>query len=199
MKKLLYLLLIFSIPAYAVQYKYVQIPASGGASLQAGTTTGFFVSSGTILNGTIPNLMGTTTNDTACSGCVGQFISSTTAAATNIASASGNFIRILSTTVIPGDYLISGNSRWLGNSAGTSQIEIAVSNYDGNSTTDHSDGYNVSTSSGPQSGVYGQSISIPAWHFQTATSTIVYLKVMAQFTSGTPQVSGASLGVLRIR
>lgn len=197
MKKLL-LLSLFFIPGLlkAAPVKYVQISSNvtnGIGDLQAGTTGGFYILGQGLSKGT-------TINDNAPVGYVGEYFS-TTAVVSVLAAASNNFDDILSTTVGPGDWMIGGGARFDRNTATWSGCAIAVSTNSGNDSTtlipsvNDTQGTWASSSSTPAD----MTLNTPIWRWSSNTSTTIYLKRQFTYTVNTPRTREQNLWVRRMR
>lgn len=202
MKKLLFFLSLFPASLYAgQQVKYVQI--STGA-LQAGTTAGFNVSSGTVLsfnantitgtgtNGTAA-IKGTITNDEAATSYIGEFSTGTWGPNNNGSyanSAPNNQCTSVSTISIPsaGDWTVYGNINSSLNGATMTRSRMAISQFSNNTQTDQQTARNdidipVPTAASSPGGTL-------IWRFECTTATTLYVKGCATFSAGQPQYIG---------
>jgi len=126
---------------------------------------------------------GTQIADSAQPGNVGQYVVSYQ---TNVAGgATGVYVNIASISLTAGDWDVSGNAVVAPTSGNTGFIAVALSLYSGNTSTDHQAGDNVSTADGPSNFGSQAGASIPAWRVSLASTTTVYLKGYALYTSGT--------------
>lgn len=134
------------------------------------------------------SVLGTTTNDSAAAGFVGEYISSIVSSAANAAS-SGTFKDVTSISLTAGDWDVSGLVVGQLNAATTTAEYGAVSLFTGNTTTDHVFGDNV-TMAPPPAAAYFSGMVIPVWRISLTATTTVYLKVKFDFSAGTPQYVG---------
>lgn len=133
---------------------------------------------------------GTPTNDDAAIGNVGEFVRAYAAAVAQVST--GSWVNIASIALTAGDWDVSGVVEMAVNGAALTGVPIvngAVSQFSGNTVTDHVEGDNWARQSFSNSAYVG-SISIPAWRVSVAGSTTVYLKAETNYSSGTPQYSG---------
>lgn len=156
-------------------------------------STETFTGSYTIAAATITNFNLNTSS--LCDTCVGYFASSMSVSGVWIFP-SNVFTNVVSMTLKPGDWTVSGKIQYLFGSTGTaSECDIVISTFSGNTTTDHVLGYNYSYHS--KSANYGTSdrddIDIPAWDLNILTPTTVYLKSLIVFASGIHRVNGSIL------
>lgn len=164
----------------------VTIQANFGMTVTTITATGTIAFSSTALYG----IKGSTVADTAAAGNVGEYVSSFTATVSQ--GSSGNFINIAQIALTAGDWDVSGVVIMYANGAaltGDPIVSGVVSQFSGNTTTDHSEGDNLAVQTIGNS-IYVDSIAIPAWRVSTAGSTTVYLKGSTNYSGGTPQYGG---------
>lgn len=84
----------------------------------------------------------------------------------------GQFNNIESVSLDTGVWLIIGNAT-LADAGSCTRIDIAISEYSGNTTTDHTNGDNL-VSDSPYS--FTNALPVPQWTVAVTTSTTVYLK-----------------------
>jgi hypothetical protein len=146
-----------------------------------------------LLASNIPSskVTGTTTNDNAPSGGVGQYVSSlVTSAARFATAATGVYSNITSISVPAGDWDIVGNGYHAADGATVTSFSVFVSVNSGSSTADEVGGDNsttnmVSTTSG------SPTLGFPIfWRASFSTTTTVYLKLRSNFSAGTPTQFG---------
>jgi hypothetical protein len=153
------------------------------------------------VNGTLrpqSGIVGTTTNNSASAGFVGEFISSVAAPSSVTVAPSGTYGNVVQISLTPGDWDVTGVG--VLNAAGATYSSeswgVAVSSYSGNVVTDHVYGYNQlyfsDYSANDQAG------PIPVVRFNIASTTIVYLKVTANYSAGQPLCYGR-LSARRVR
>lgn len=131
---------------------------------------------------------GTSTNDSATAGDVGEYVSASVTTPANHA-ATGTYTNITSISLTAGDWLVSGLI--LGELNGATQTALygAISLFSGATTTDHVFGDNQSMATPPAT-AYHSGIVIPLWRVSVASTTTVYLKTKADYSAGTPQYVG---------
>ena len=179
-------------------YKIISL-ANGTASGDALAWGQKFTSSDITVNGTITfagsgtiGIVGTTTNNSAAAGSVGEYVLSNvvSGSAVTIAS-SGVYINITSISLTAGDWDIVGAGTITDSVAGTptGNAEIVVSLYSANTTTDHVLGLNDFR--GAPSATYDCSIAVPLYRLSVASTTTVYLKSTVGFSSGTWEAYGS--------
>jgi len=143
-------------------------------------------------------ITGTTTNDNAAAGDVGEFVSTNVANGTIFLAASGAYGNVASISLTPGDWDVTGVAVLNANGASysTGSWGVAVSSYSGNTTTDHVLGVNQlyfnDYSGNDQAG------PVPVVRFSLASTTTLYLKATANYSSGSPYVYGR-LSARRVR
>ena len=178
-----------------------QIKNSNGTNLSysSGTFTYINASSITVANlyassGSIKSSMvlGTATNDDAPAGRFGEYVSSTAVAFTNTA-ASGAWGDLVSISLTPGDWDVSGRIDNYINTATWTDVSIGISDTAGNSSANLTRGLNfINTSFGSTSSAVVEVLtSLPSIRWKTSTSTTLYLKIKDSFSAGQPQAIGS--------
>lgn len=145
------------------------------------------------------NFRGTTTNDAAQAGFIGEYISSTTVAANLPASLAWG--DLASVYLSAGDWAINVLAEYENNSAvSPSYFDAGASTTSGNSSTGLTlgDTYAEIGASDIPSGANVMFASVPGLRFSLSAGTTVYLKVRASYGSGTPQAAGR-ISALRTR
>lgn len=143
-------------------------------------------------------ILGTTTNDDASAGYIGEYIEDTQTSVQNAAS-SGSYLELCSITLTAGDWDIAAAGTLAANSASTIDMFMAVS-----TTTASSSGTTISYDLiyGDGTGVSGTannvSMAMPRKRVSISGSTTYYLNVRIDHSSGTPQWRG-SMSARRIR
>lgn len=146
-----------------------------------GTTAASFTSAGS-------SLLGTTTNNDASAGFVGEYAESIVSTSANTAS-SGTFGNITSISLTAGDWDVTGLFSFDLNGATLSgAYDAAISIHSGNTTTDHVLTSNVVTTS--NANVTFAELDVPSYRLSLSATTTVYLKALARFSAGTPKVAG---------
>lgn len=141
---------------------------------------------------------GTTTNDNASAGQIGEYISSTISSPTNFPT-SGQFGDLTHINLTAGDWDVSA-ALWGAVGANWSNFAIGISSSTGNSSTGLTLGDNyiqnifATTSSIPSQ----QGLSIPSYRVSLAGSTTIYLKYFANWTVTVPTAQGR-ISARRIR
>lgn len=164
---------------------------TGTLSLSSGSFTSFF------------SAKGVTNGSDAGVGVVGEYISSTTANGGSNQSfpTSGGIFATVSTLTFTsaGDWDVSGCVNTTANGATVNTVQVAISTFTGNTTTDQQVGYNQMQTLGPVNGVTGAYVCIPPTRFNVLSAINIYLKVAGTFSIATPQVSGATIHARRAR
>ena len=143
-------------------------------------------------------IMGTTTNDNACVGCVGEYISSTTLG-TNLPNGNANNT-IVSIVLSSGDWDVTGVAEIDNNgSTGVTAVQLVLSNFSGNTNTDQVIGDNAVRNFAPTS-VTTVGLVVPSWRRSISTTTTIYLKgaPLGGLSGGPPQAN-ARLSARRTR
>lgn len=140
---------------------------------------------------TTAGVVGTTTNDNAASGVVGEYVSSTVGA-TNLPTTT-QWGDLTSISLTAGDWDVVVLAEYSNNGAGTPLLfDCGASTTSGNSGTGLTLGdtyLEIGTDNIPTgSNVMG--ISVPGIRFSLSGSATVYLKVRAFYSTGTPQAQG---------
>lgn len=140
------------------------------------------------------SIYGTRTNDDACSGCVGQWISSTTSFFIHSATdgPSGIYVDRATITLTAGDWLISGQgfvdrgtSTWTGYGIAISSTagSGAQGIFRGDNRLDDEWASSVTTPG-------GQSMTIASYRRSIATTTNFFLKTYILYSAGFPNFRG---------
>jgi hypothetical protein len=136
-------------------------------------------------------IVGTITNDNAPAGWVGEYIASAQPTAQN-AAATTEFTDLVSISLTPGDWDVSGILQWNQNGATWSDARLGISSTAGNSTAGLSTGDNtirVSFTSSSTTPVR-EDLQIPAFRVSLSSTTTYYLKYAATYSAGTPTAAG---------
>lgn len=138
---------------------------------------------------------GTSTNDNAAAGWIGEYVSSTTA--TNTPSTGNNQYFDLGAVVLsPGDWDLSGVCMFDPN-ASESYIECGIGTASGNSGSGLTNG-DTNLQSLPVSAGIAQSLTLPGVRKSIASSTTYYLKAHIGYSGTTPTATGR-LSARRVR
>ncbi len=143
------------------------------------------------------SIKGTNTNDNPLTGYVGEVVVTNQTGNLNFTT-SAQWTDLISSTITAGDWLFHGSMNMGANGATITGMEIGMSSTPGNSSFGMSGGYNEATPAFPTAASNVQA-TIPAWHFQVATSSIVYLKAKGNYTGGPPRAEGCSIVAQRLR
>jgi len=167
--------------------------AQGGTGQTASTGSGAVVltASPTI---TTPNIVGTSTNNNAAAGSVGEYVSSNIAAASAISILNNIEKNLTSISLSAGDWQVGGNVKVLCSTQTLTRTAIGINStsatlpdgsyyneYDGNSTTM----------------LTGGDLA-PERRFSLSGTTTIYIVAFASFSSGTGTMCG-NLWARRIR
>lgn len=132
---------------------------------------------------------GTTTNDSAAAGYIGeQVIASVTAYANTAATT--QFGNITSISLTAGDWDVTGQVLAYTNGATVTRHQMAVSVNSGNTTTDHVDGSNQMEAPPVVGNGASSPMTVSNYRISIASTTTVYLKAASTFSAGNPQVIG---------
>ncbi len=141
-------------------------------------------------------IKGTSTNDSAAAGFVGEYVSS---AVTSVNFPTSTQFGDLTSITLPngGDWDVSLNAFIFYNGATVTSYNFGISTTTGNSSTGLAIGDNE-TQDVSGAGATQQSRSIPAWRLSISGTTIVYAKFSANYSVATPQGYGR-LSARRVR
>lgn len=134
----------------------------------------------------VGGIVGTTTNDNAASGNVGQALRASVSTATSLAT-SNTWQDFTSIDLAAGDWDVTLVASFLLNGSTTQACNIAISTQSGNTTSDHVDGDNSVGCATPTS-TARSSATIANFRKSVASSTTIYAKGMSTFTVGNPQM-----------
>lgn len=150
----------------------------------AGTSTWTVVRATSVIPGSIT---GTTTNDSAATGKIGEYVSSyqttTDFPATTVVG------DLTSISLTAGDWDVSLCVETLANGATVTAVKVGISTTSGNDSTGLTDGDTLVTLVPPDA-VNNSGNSIPAVRKSLASTTTVYFKYLATFTVATPRARG---------
>lgn len=164
--------------------------ATNQVSMAAGgTQVAVFGSSGVAI-------LGTTTNDSASSGFVGETMVSDISSATNTGT-DGVRGDLTSLALTAGDWIVYGHVLFTLNGATCTAVEAGISSTSGNSTTGTTFG-TTRLNGHPPTSNYDSCIPLNGIRTSIASPTTYYLKYMASFSAGQPQARGHFLA-LRVR
>lgn len=137
-------------------------------------------------------LKGTTTNNNAVAGNIGEYISATQVPYTSLPGATGVFGSILTIALTPGDWDVSGLAIFHNNGATITTVAAGV----GTSGTVISGDSRMDTL--PPTAASDSSVTIPGVRFSIATNTNIQLEIAAMYSAGSPLVAGR-LSARRVR
>lgn len=150
-------------------------------------------------SGTINSFMvvGTTTNDAAPVGRLGEVISSFQGS-TNFVGSTGQYDDVTSIALTAGDWMISGVVTVVINAATITAFQGGIGTVTGNDGTGLATGDTAFDSLPPTVASNTTSIVIPPYEVRLAAGATRYLKVNVVFSAGTPKKAGRITAV-RIR
>ena len=132
---------------------------------------------------------GTTTNDSAAAGCVGEFTSATLSDTNAISLTTATAANITSVSLTAGDWDVSGNILYVPQSTTVRDRSLAGINTTSASLPDDQDRGWVSYGSADSNGrVYG--VLTPVTRISLSSTTTVYLVAYANFSGGTLSAYG---------
>ena len=144
-------------------------------------------------------IQGTTTNDSASAGVVGQYVSSTVAPGSLIALTSGTATNITTISLTAGDWDVAGIVGF-GGISGTSVVAFVGANASSTSAAISSSiGIQVLMNGSTQiSTVADMTAALPVYRYSLASTTTMYLVARASYTTGSIGAYG-TLSARRIR
>ncbi len=131
---------------------------------------------------------GTSTNDDAAAGQIGEFVEATFAI-DDVAAATGVFGDMTSISLTAGDWEVTGGVHAVLNSATVTGFFGAISVNSGSTTTDHVSGENQFSALAPTASISTTTAIIPH-RLSLAATTTVYLKSRFNYSAGTPRHLG---------
>jgi hypothetical protein len=174
-----------TIPLFSPKFQY---PTFAGGITVNGTIT---------FSPTTAGIVGTTTNDNAAAGNVGEYIVATKAGASVNFPATSTYGDLLNITLTAGDWDVTGILEAMLNSSTMNGFLIGISTTTGNSSTGLVGGDTLAVGQAPTNN-FDSTLIVPNVRFSLASTTTVYLKMYAQYTVGQPQASGR-MSARRIR
>ncbi len=93
---------------------------SSGTVTLGGASNSVTISTNIVFNPTTAGIFGTTTNDSACTGCVGEIITSNTPYATAVGVTAGSVVSVGTATLTAGEWLVITQGALKSTNAGTS-------------------------------------------------------------------------------
>lgn len=196
MKKLLFLIGLLAVPAFANGPLYSHKDPADSLEFdnvyQNILSLSALTSSLSIDTNKRAAMKGTTANDNANSGYIGEYIESKVTSA-NAVGASGDqaWFNVTSISLTAGDWDVTGQIIFTINGATYKAVgsAVAVSAFSGNTTTDHIAGDNTMPwGTNPTAG-FDQG-GVVSHRFSLAATTTIYLKAWTGFSAGTPKAYG---------
>lgn len=157
----------------------------GGASAAAGTfTTGVFTS--TITPSQTAGIVGTTTNNNANTGSVGEYV---TANASAVAiTVAGTVVNVTSISLTAGDWEVFGSVGFV--PAGTTTVSQVIGGINTTSATLSTSDFNNANLQATLTTGAKQSLAVPSQRLSLASTTTVYLVATATFAVSTITANG---------
>lgn len=155
----------------------------GGTTPAAGSFT-TLSSTGNFTPSQTNGIVGTTTNNNANAGSVGEFV---TASATAVAATSGTGLNVTSISLTAGDWDVSGAIAI--NPAATTVVTSYVFSASSTSATNQAVPFRAQSNVTQQAGAY-QSYAIPAARFSLSATTTIFLVATVAFNTSTLNCDG---------
>jgi len=134
---------------------------------------------------------GTTTNDAAAAGDIGEAVSSNVLIASAVsATGTGQRTVITSISLTAGDWDVSGLIVVTRNSATMTGIQVGIGTASGDNETGFVDGSNSTYAPAPTSDSFHQPVTIPPFRVSISASGTYYLKFYGAYSAGTPKAFG---------
>ncbi len=141
------------------------------------------------------SVLGTTTNNNAAAGYIGEYIESVVALTSF--PTTGQWGDLASISLTPGDWDVSASFSATANGGTVSSVNIGVSTTSGNSGSGLVGGSNSNSAIGPTT-LYDSSVSVVPYRVSISATTTYYLKYLSVFTVATPKAAGR-LSARRVR
>lgn len=168
----------------------VKAVLAAGATLHHGDSPGWYVTP--TGNSAIA---GTTTNDSAAAGYIGEFVSSLVAVGSPVSLTNNTTANVASISLTAGDWDVEGNINFSGSTATITGGIGAISTA---SVTTPSDGSEVYDATATTLLTETSSITMPRKRISIAATTTVYLVARKSFSAGTVVAFG-SINARRVR
>ncbi len=171
-----------SLAAATTYTDYVTTTTTGKLIITPTNTSRFTISAISIKQVTLGGIVGTTTNDLAVAGTVGEYFSSYIAVGSPQGMSNGVAMNVTSLVLTAGDWDVQGNVNLINTGSSVTATQCGLSS---TSATLPVDGSEVS------SGILGTTVSetdgvtLPRKRFSLASQTTVYLVAKATFSIGT--------------
>jgi hypothetical protein len=182
----------------------IQVHSGGGVSIGDTTDPGagnLRLGTGNLVIGTSgKGIVGTTTNDNADAGNVGQHVSSNATINQNLA-ASTAWKDMTSISLTAGDWDVTVMGILNNNGATWTRLDLATSSSAGDTSVGLTDGSNnIFKTFGSSSTTPGyDSLTIAAFRVSLSATTTYYLKARATYSAGTPQLYAGRISARRVR
>ncbi len=171
-----------SLAAVTTYTDYVTTTTTGKLIITPTNTSRFTISAISVKRVTLGGIVGTTTNDLAVAGTVGEYFSSYIAVGSPQSMSTGTAMNVTSVVLTAGDWDVEGNVNLINTGSTVTATQCGLSS---TSATLPTDGSEVS------SGILGTTVSetdgvaLPRKRFSLASQTTVYLVAKATFSIGT--------------
>lgn len=175
-------------------------PTNDMLGFATGGVNRLLITSTSIATGVPTALTGTTTNNNASAGEVGEHISSTVAGNLN-ASATGTYDDGTSISLTAGDWDVTAGATFEPNGATWTLTRIGISTTSGNSSAGLIDGDTATVNGWASSSTTPNAVGmvVPTKRFSLSATTTVYLKRQVGFSAGTPRSIGIRISARRVR
>jgi hypothetical protein len=142
-------------------------------------------------------IAGTTTNDNASAGVVGEFVSATLGAAPGTSLTTLTSKNITSISLTAGDWDVSGRvgmynataATWVALHGGISTVSATLANED----------YYIDQPDGVSASLWNFQLTVPQVRISIASTTTVYLVTLPVFTGGSGVIGFGSISARRVR
>lgn len=141
--------------------------------------------------------MGTTTNDSAGAGYIGEYATSAITSFAN-SGADNVWADMVPITLSAGDWDVRLSSSLSLNGAIITAVSVGISSTSGNSATGLTEPTNLLQSAALPVGSVHQGVVIPSFRQSINSTTVLYAKLKVAITSGTPQYT-CNLSARRMR
>lgn len=162
-------------------------------------TTDVTLAGNLIFNPTTKGIKGTTTNDNTSAGDVGEYVSLTVGAVSF--PSTGTYGDYGSISLTAGDWDVSVIAMLNRNGATATNYQVGTSITSGNSATGLVAGDSEASFSGTTAlaTINEMAFAVPAVRMSLAGTTTVYIKFLATYSAGTPQLSFGRISARRVR
>jgi hypothetical protein len=166
---------------------------TGNLNIQSGGTTKVAITSAGV------GIVGTTTNNDASAGYVGEYIQSVVAADSVTAAANGVYKDLTSITLTAGDWDVTFLMDINNVGAAATLYGGGIGTATGNSATGLVIGSNFLYTGGTVSVGANTGIAIPSYRISIASTTTYYGKCIAYYPAGGPPKFGGRVSARRVR